>query len=386
MKKFLLVLVFLSVVLSACGLVPAATPTMTPVPTGTPTSLETPTPLPTNTLTPTVTPPYPVEGYGPANFPADVDPLTGQRVTNPALLQRRPMVIKVQNLPRNGRPQWGLSLADIVFEYYTEEGTTRFAAIFYGNDASMVGPIRSGRFIDADIVRGYKAMFAFGSAYKAEMDRYTSSDFANRLVIEGANTPLTRYDPKGFDYLVVNTADLSAYATKIGLNAPQNLNNMVFKPAASAGGQPVTQVYVRYSGAIYNRWDYDPTSGTYLRFSDAVDANNGITQEQYTQLTDRLTNQPIAFDNVVVLYVNHPLYSPNIYDIQLIGTGDAYAFRDGQAYKVKWVRNATDVVSLTNPDGTPFAFKPGTTCFEVIGLKSTLTQTAQSWRFTHFMP
>ena len=148
----------------------------------------------------------------------------------------------------------------------------------------------------------------------------------------------------------------------------------------------MTQVYVHYSGAIYNRWDYDPTSGTYLRFSDNVDTNNGIAAEQYAQLTDRLTNQPIAFDNVVVLYVNHELYSPNIYDIQLIGTGDAYAFRDGQAYKVKWVRNATDVVSLTNPDGTPFAFKPGTTCFEVIGLKSTLTQTAQSWRFTHFMP
>ena len=130
-----------------------------------------------------------MEGYGPTNFPADVDPLTGLKVADPAMLQRRPMVIKVQNLPRNGRPQWGLSLADIVFEYYTEEGTTRFAAIFYGNDASMVGPIRSGRFIDADIVRGYKAMFAFGSAYVAEMNRFLNSEFANRLVIEGANTP-----------------------------------------------------------------------------------------------------------------------------------------------------------------------------------------------------
>jgi secreted PhoX family phosphatase len=157
---------------------------------------------------------------------------------------------------------------------------------------------------------------------------------------------------------MVNTADLSAYATKKGLNAPQNLNNMVFKLPAPAGGQPVTQVYVRYSGAIYNRWDYDPTSGTYLRFSDAMDANNGVAQEQYAQLTDRLTNQPITFDNVVVLYVNHELYSPNIYDIQLIGSGDAYAFRDGQAYKVKWVRNVTDVVSLTNPDGSPLANRP----------------------------
>jgi hypothetical protein len=386
MKKLLFVLVCLSVVLSACSLIPTAAPTVTPTPTETPTVTETPTPLSTNTPTVTPTPLYPVEGLGPANFPADVDQLTGLKVTDPALLQRRPMVVKVQNLPRDGRPQWGLSLADIVFEYYTEEGTTRFAAIFYGNDASMVGPIRSGRFIDADIARGYKAMFAFGSAYVAEMTRFYNSEFANRLVIEGANTPLTRYDPKGMDYLMVNTADLSAYATKKGLNGPQDLNNMLFKLPAPDGGTPVTQVYVRYSGAIYNRWDYDPTSGTYLRFSDAVDAINGVASEQYAQLTDRLTNQPIEFANVVVLYVNHPLYAPNIYDIQLIGSGDAYAFRDGQAYKVKWVRNATDVVSLTNPDGSPFAFKPGTTCFEVIGLHSTLAQNGQSWRFTHFMP
>jgi hypothetical protein len=386
MKKLLYALVCMAVLLSACGLIPAATPTITLNPTETPTSADTPTPLPTDTPTLTPTPAYPAEGYGPSNFPADVNPLTGLKVADPALLQRRPMVIKVQNLPRNGRPQWGLSLADIIFEYYTEEGTTRFAAVFYGQDASMVGPIRSGRFIDADIVRGYKAMFAFGSAYVAEMDRFLNSEFANRLVVEGSSTPLTRYDPNGFNYLVVDTTKLSAYATQRDLNSVQNLNNMVFKLPAPAGGQPGTQVYIRYSGAIYNRWDYDPTSGKYLRFSDTADANNGVSGEQYTQLTDRLNNQPIVMDNVVILYVNHPLYAPNIYDIQLSGSGDAYAFRDGQIYKVKWVRNDTDVVSLTNLDGSAFAFKPGTTTFEVIGLSSTVAQTGQSWRFTHFMP
>jgi len=141
MKKLLYVLVFLSVLLSACGLEPAATPTRTPT--------KTPTSLKRLHRTPPIHPFFSYSyshaalssgSYGPSNFPADVDPLTGQKVTNPALLQRRPMVIKVQNLPRTGRPQWGLSLADIVFEYYTEEGTTRFAAVFYGNDASMVGP------------------------------------------------------------------------------------------------------------------------------------------------------------------------------------------------------------------------------------------------------
>ena len=147
----------------------------------------------------------------------------------------------------------------------------------------------------------------------------------------------------------------------------------------------MTQVYVRYSGVIYNRWDYDPSTNKYLRFSDTADDFNN-NNEQYAQVTDRLTGQPLAFDNLVVLYVSHELYSPGIYDIQLNGSGAGYAFRDGQAYQVNWQRNNGSVVSLTNPDGTPFPFKPGTTWFEVIGMNSTLKQTGESWRFTHVMP
>ena len=388
MKKLVIVLILMAVVLAACGHTPTAIPTAAATDTAaaTPTLADTSTPLPTATPTVTPTPLYPTAGYGPANFPTDVNPLTGLQVANPALLDRRPMLIKVSNLPRDVRPQWGLSLADIVFEYYTEEGTTRYSAIFYGNDASLVGPIRSGRFIDAQLVDGYKAMFAFGYAYVVEMTRFLRSDFADRLVVEGPGKPFTRYDPNGYDYLMISTADLSAYATQRNLNGRQDLNGMFFNLPAPTGGQPGTQVFVRYSGAIYNRWDYDPTSGKYLRFSDSADAVNGVSSEQYAQLTDRLTNQPVTADNVVFLYVNHELYSPGIYDILLNGSGDAYTFRDGQAYKVKWNRSSNAVVSLSNPDGTPFAFKPGNTFFEVIGLKSTVQQTGSSWRFTHMMP
>jgi len=391
MQKLLVVLIFLSVLLAACGSTPTATPYPTATSTEMPTITETPTPLPTDTPTLEPTPSYPLEGYGPSNFPSDVDPLTGLKVANPALLDRRPMVIKVQNIPRTGRPQWGLSLADIVFEYYSEEGATRFAAVFYGNDADMVGPIRSGRFIDTDIVHGYKAVFAFGSAYQAEWQQYVNSEFANRLVIEGANTPMFRYDPNGLAYLMVKTADLSAYATQKGIqNVRQDLNDMFFKLEAPSAGQPGIQAIVRYSGVVYNRWDYDVSTRKYLRYSDTFDDYNN-NNEQYAQLSDRLTGQPIAFDNMVVLSVNHAVYSTDsngikIYDILLSGSGDAYAFRDGQVYQVKWQRNDPDVVSLTNPDGTPFAFKPGTTWFEVVGITSTVKQTDQIWRFTHLMP
>ena len=395
MRNLCFMLVILSLALSACGqapttLPPAPSATLTEAPslTSTPASTATPSSPPLPTITPTFLPTlsYPPEGYGPANFPPGVDPLTGLNVANPALLQRRPLVIQVTNLPRNVRPQWGLSLADLVFEFYTEDGGTRFAAVFYGNDASMVGPIRSGRFFDAYVVRGYKAIFAFGSAYVTELNSFLSSDFANRLVVEEPYTPLKRYDPNGYNYLVVNSADLSVYAAKRGLNGVQNLNNMSFKLAAPAGGQPAPQVFVHYSGATYSRWDYVPSSGKYLRFSDTADVIAVGQTEKFAQLADRLTDQPLAFDNLVVLYVNNKLYSPGIYDIQLRGSGDAYAFRDGQAYRVKWQRAENDVVSLTNPDGSAFPFKPGTTFFEVIGLASTLTQTDQGWRFTHLMP
>ena len=389
MKKILVVFVFLSVMLGACG--PSVPTVVVPTPTITPTappaaSDTPPEPSLTPSPEPSLTPIYPSEGYGPSGFPANVDPLTGLQVTDPSLLERRPMLIKVSNLPRSNRPQWGLSLADLVYEYYTEEGGTRFAALFYGRDADMVGPIRSGRFIDGDLVRGYKAIFAFGGAYVVEMNRYLQSDYANRMVLEGNTTPFFRYEPNGLNHLMINTAELSAYAKSKGIDTGrQPLDGMFFRLETPAGGQPVTQVDVRYSGVIYNRWNFVTATARYLRSADSANDYNNLS-EQYKASSDRLTGQPIAFDNLVVLNVSHELYSPDIYDIQFSGSGSAIAFRDGQAYQVKWQRNDTDVVSLLNPDGTPFPFKPGTTWFEVIGMNSKLEQTGPVWRFIHYMP
>ena len=175
---------------------------------------QTPTPAATETPTATATPEYPVEGYGPSGFPTDINPLTGLKVADPALLDRRPLAIKVPNLPRTVRPQWGLSLADIVYEYYTEEGSTRFIGLFLGNNAETVGPIRSARFFDGNIVRMYKAILAFGSGDQRVRNRLYSAEYANRLVSEypAKCPPMCRYEPNGVDYLITNTAELTKYA------------------------------------------------------------------------------------------------------------------------------------------------------------------------------
>jgi hypothetical protein len=365
------------------------------VPTPTQTATVTQTPLPTETPTPapTATPWYPPEGRGPTDFLAGVNPLTGLEVADPTRLERRPLAVKISNLPRNVRPQWGLSLADIVFEYYTEEGTTRFIALFYGNDADTVGPIRSARFIDVHVVRGYKAVFAFGSAWEKVLWRLFNAEFADRLVLEGPYAPLRRYDPNGYNYLVVDTAALSDFmAVKNVENGRQNLDGMSFRLEPPTGGQMVRSIFLRYSSAIYNRWDFDPATGKYQRYADVDNDYENGKNEQYLLQVDRLNGRTLAFDNVVVLFVKNEYYlmatanNTEVMDIQLVGNGTAYAFRDGQVYQVQWQRNATDVVSLLIMDGTPFPFKPGTTWFEVVGLRSEIEQTEQGWRFVNKMP
>ena len=422
MRKTIFMMLVSLMVLSACGRAatvnPAGAPTQTievtattaPASTLTPNATATATVVPeTATPSATSTPSYPVEGRGPTGFAAGVDPLTGLEVADPGLLNRRPIVIKVENIPREHRPQWGLSLADLVFEYYTEFGATRFAAVFYGNDAQQVGPIRSGRFFDANVVDMYKGILVYGSAYQDVQSRFFNSDFASRLILETTTScpAVCRFDPNGQNLLVANTVALQDYLKTRGVNnTAQNLDGMLFKqtvPDGSAGS--ASQVYVRYSGAIYNRWDYDAASGTYLRFSDKendVNRNN----EVYAQLTDRLTGKPIAAQNVVTLCVPHQYYvkrsDSEVLDIIMDpgsasykgcdgqtykgGTGAAYVARDGQMYQVTWQRAKKDsVLTLVNPDGSLFPYKPGQTWFEVIGASSDVASKDGAWRFTHHM-
>lgn len=397
MKKAVEFAVLLAVVVSlaGCSLLPTPIPTPSPAPSATTAPSNTPEPPtatiePTATETPTETPTplYPPEGIGPVGYPYEVNPLTGLKVENPELLNRRPIVIKVENLPRRDRPQYGLSLADIVYEYYTEQGTTRFSAVYYGQDAEMVMPIRSARFIDMNFIRMYKAIFVFGSAYYLLYDRLFSSDFSNRLIIEyrDACPAVCRFDPGGKNYLYADTAALQDYLARRKIdNSRQNLDGMFFKLEGPDGGQPAGQVFTRFSGAIYNRWDYDPASGRYLRFADA---ENDLTGDnpQYAQLTDELTKQPIAVDNLVVIFVRHSRVDPRadieVLDAPMLGTGPAYLARDGKIYELKWSRMAEDqVLTLVDENGDPFPFKPGQTWVEVFALNSTVTQDGDAWRF-----
>ena len=72
--------------------------------------------------------------FGPnkENFPADYNPLTAQQVEDPSQLQTPAMLVSISHFPTTARPQFGLSFAPWVFEFYITEGATRFLSVFYG--------------------------------------------------------------------------------------------------------------------------------------------------------------------------------------------------------------------------------------------------------------
>ena len=391
MKSFMWITLLLTVIsLVGCArITPTPLPATEEIELPPPTDIVTPSPIPISitvpTLpdTPTPNPNSETFAYGPKDFPENINPLTGMEVADLELLDRRPLSVKVQLFPRGQRPPWGVNTADLVFDYYQNNGLTRLNSVFYGKDAEVVGPIRSARLFDANVVQMYKAILAFGGADSRILKKFYGYDFADRMVLEGNQKcpPMCRIDPESFNYLVTNTAELTKYADENGIpNEPQDLTGMSFNSQVPSGGQSSQQIFTRYSISSYDRWDYDPSSGRYLRFQDTQEAHTEA-EEVYAPLTDQLSNSQISTDNVVIIFaVTEFVYrsqsgNSEIVDIELDGSGDALAFRDGQVFQVKWNRPKKDsVLYLTFQDGSLYPYKPGTTWYQVLGKSSQVEQ------------
>ena len=198
-------------------------------------------------------------------------------------------------------------------------------------------------------------------------------------------------EPNSHNYLVADTTRFNEYFASRKLdNSRQNLDGMLFDQVAPAGGSPASTIYARFSSAIFNRWDYDPASETYLRFSDAQNDTSGIN-EVYAPLLDRNTGEQINAENVVVLFVEHNWVVKDgiseVVDMTVLGQGNAYIARDGQIYNVRWQRlTNNDVLTLIDQEGNPFPFKPGNTWFEVIAQYSNAQVTDTGMRFINVMP
>jgi len=347
------------------------------------------TPEPTATLAPTstttATPKPTVGAVGPSNFPENVNPLTGLMVDDPSILDRRPVLVKVANYPASGRPHAGLSFADIVFEYYIGYGSNRFMALYYGQDAPQIGPVRSGRLIDPYIVTMYEGVLGFESAYQTVYDHIVN--ILGSRAISGPVCPAICDDGRGIVTSVfADSAELSALAEQRGVqNQRYNLDGMAFDPEAPEGGEPADDALVIYSNLNRGEWRYDEASGTYLRWIEDTTGN----ELEMVPLVDRLTDEQLSFSNVVVLFAYHTEYAETLIDVNLWNSVGqrAVIFRDGQAYDLTWTTPQTDQpIQFVDANGDTFPLKPGNTWVVVLGSYSGVTVDAGSWKFNFFMP
>ncbi len=325
------------------------------------------------------------------------NPLTGLPVSDPSLLDRRPMVIKVANAPDTIRPQSGLTLADVVYEYYIEWGDTRFIAVMYGNDSSMVGPVRSGRYFDEHVARMYNAFLVFKFADPREYSYLKNSTLSEFLVVPGsASCPPFLFGPeKRDDYnnFFFNTTKWAACAARTGLdNSKQTLRGGFFTEQVAHGSTlDATRIYSYFSRYSYNYWDYDAATHKYFRYQEANDIV-GKNVEAYAPLSDAQTGLPVTADNVVILFVPYTFENQydaddEVYHIDLIASGNAYVFRDGFSTPALWNRiDENQPLLLTTLTGNPIYLRPGRTFYEVLGVNSTLTQEGADWRFVFQTP
>lgn len=353
------------------------------------------TPKPTSTERPPATPSPtipPIVRLIPQNFPEYANPLTGLAILDPDLTNRKPVIVKISNYPHSVRPQWGLSLADHAFEYYLEDGMTRFAAVFFSNDASRVGSIRSGRIFDATLLQMYNGILVFNGADQKVIDYFNELGLRNSLVVERqGTTPLWRDLSLPVPHNVFgDTAAISAHVTERGSNnqRPDLVTNS-FYSLGNYGKEWAMQIYIRYSYANYAYWEYDLEANRFFRYQGSADNLNN--NPKYELLTDSLTGQPIAADNIIVLFVPHEFFfissDTEIFDIKLIDQGDAYIFRDGKGIPAKWSR--TDLnkpLTILDPNGNLFPLKPGITFFQIIHTDSTFYQDNSTWTFDFVRP
>jgi hypothetical protein len=347
-----------------------------------PTETATPEPTATETQIPTVGP------VGPSDFPEGVNPLTGLMVANPENLNRRPVFVKVANYPASGRPHAGLSSADLVFEYYIGYGSNRFVGVYYGENADQIGPVRSGRLVDPQLVGLYQGILGFQGAYETILSDIVDSLGARAISGTGNACPAICDDGRNIVTSVfANSAELTKLADQRGVNNQRYaLDGMSFDPAAPEGGTPGTDALVQYSNLDRGEWQYDGATGKYLRL---IEDTSGAELEMIP-LVDRNTDEQLAFSNVVVLFATYTEYAPAMHDIDITGNTSgrrAVIFRDGQAYEVTWiVPNNGQPIQFRDANGDAFALKPGNTWMAIMGANSSASQTEGDWKFVFYLP
>ncbi|TLM76683.1 MAG: DUF3048 domain-containing protein [Actinobacteria bacterium] len=295
-------------------------------------------------------------------------PLTGLDAPDATAITRRVISVKIENNPA-AKPQVGLDQADVVYESLAEGGITRFNAIFHSNQpAYLLGPVRSARLSDLDIVPQYGAMFSFAGANNVVYTKIRSAGL-QELAENGGSTDCyerlkTRKAPHN---LFIDLAKARTVGAAAKWPTTQTVRPFSFLRRSAEATPPVTIINIPFSDQAKAKWQYDPGTNLYLRWDRGTPHTDGETKKQLTA-----RNVVVMWTKTTTTAKRDVAGSPTL-DIELAGKGKATVFRDGVKIEGEWSAGADAPPEFHDADGTVIKLGTGNTWFQVIPTNQTIT-------------
>ncbi len=301
--------------------------------------------------------------------PAARAPLTGRPVDDAETLERPLVAVKIDDAD-DALPQQGLEVSDIVYTELVEGGTTRLLALFHSEDPGEVGPVRSARESDAELLPAFDGLFAISGAAPQVIEQLRQADVSP--LEEGRPAQAWRREPdrRAPHNLFVRADRLWEFIAALDEDDALDPADPRFAaarpwPIAENGepmprGEPAAGVRLAYSQAAHVGWRWNADAEVWQRSRDGqahVDAEGA----------------PLDADNVLVARVATSVgprtdaAGAATVEIELLGSGRALVLRGGEAVEGRWERDTpTEPFRFVTEDGRPIELAVGRSWVELV--------------------
>ena len=274
--------------------------------------------------------------------------LSGREGTNGPIL-----VVKIDDSTQ-AHPQIGLEDADIVYIEQVEGGLTRLAAVFSSVIPQRIGPVRSARISDIEILSQFGHIaFAYSGAQRKLLPVIASANLQDLGAQRQSPTIYTTDPARRQPYAMVLRADLLMDLIKEKNYQIENAKNIGFEfGELPDGGAPTTKAVMHWPAATYSAtWSSDESRWLLSHNNSVNVADSGVVLGPTTLIIQMVSITASEYKDKVGGVTPYS---------QTVGTGKAYVLRDGQRFVTTWNRpDAESGTTFTFADGAVMNFDPG---------------------------
>lgn len=292
-------------------------------------------------------------------------PLSGLPVQekDAPLLFRTALAVKIDNLDAPGEtavPQTAIPKADVVFEEIVEGNITRLVAVFHSQQPGTVGPVRSARTTDVQLLPQLgHPLLAWSGGNDGVVAAVQSSPFLINVGADAAPGSYFRDSARRAPHNLYVRADELFSRAPQGTPGPTQL--FLYRkvgegnPPGAQGAQGVDLNWGGGGASSNVSWRWDEKTRTYKRDQRGrPHLDSGGSQLDAT--------------NVVVLATNYGQSAADSRspEAQTVGSGEAFVFTDGAVIHGRWDRpDIAKPASLVDDTGKPILLTPGRTWIEL---------------------